>query len=136
MYQTTMDNPVAGNTMSTIGRRFASEEQLNEFTVFPKLPTELRLETFKHALPIGPEGFRMLKVYYSLVNPEEKRKRKGGRKTPSRKKSKPGSKPKSSMEFILWKKCPQQRCRRSLVVPGLHRIARRLSKAESACTAH
>jgi hypothetical protein len=35
---------------------------LTKFTLFPKLPIELRLKIFKLALPIGPRGLRFLKV--------------------------------------------------------------------------
>jgi len=37
-------------------------QALAEFTLFPKLPIELRLKIFKHALPTGPNGLRMLRV--------------------------------------------------------------------------
>jgi hypothetical protein len=39
-----------------------TSEQLTEFTLFPKLAIELRLKIFKHALPTGRKGIRMLKV--------------------------------------------------------------------------
>jgi len=40
----------------------AAPSALTGFTLFPKLPTEFRLKIFRHALPIGPKGFRMLRV--------------------------------------------------------------------------
>jgi hypothetical protein len=40
---------------------------LTEFALFPKLPLELRLKVWKHALPIGPHGLRMIKVVVSTI---------------------------------------------------------------------
>jgi hypothetical protein len=40
----------------------AAPSALMKFTLFPKLPTEIRLKIFRHALPVGPKGFRMLRV--------------------------------------------------------------------------
>ncbi|KAE9376623.1 hypothetical protein N431DRAFT_462444 [Stipitochalara longipes BDJ] len=35
---------------------------LEQFTFFPKLAVEIRLKVWKYALPIGPQGLRLLKV--------------------------------------------------------------------------
>jgi hypothetical protein len=48
-----------------------TRDPTTEFTLFPKLPTELRLKIFKHALPIGSKGFRILKVNCDFVIVEE-----------------------------------------------------------------
>jgi len=54
------------STMVSVKKAIAisasEQETLTSFTPFPKLPLELRLKIFKHALPLGPQGFRVLKV--------------------------------------------------------------------------
>ncbi|KAE9376622.1 hypothetical protein N431DRAFT_453027 [Stipitochalara longipes BDJ] len=45
---------------------------LTEFTLFPKLPPELRQKIFKDAIPTGSQGFRVLKVYGAIVGEENK----------------------------------------------------------------
>jgi hypothetical protein len=50
-----MDSPTSHNS------------PLTEFALFPKLPLELRLKVWKHALPTGPHGLRMIKVAASKL---------------------------------------------------------------------
>jgi len=50
-----MDSPTSHNSL------------LTEFALFPKLPIELRLKVWKHRLPIGPHGLRMIKVAVSTI---------------------------------------------------------------------
>jgi hypothetical protein len=50
-----MDSPTSHNSL------------LTEFPLFSKLPLELRLKVWKHALPIGPHGLRMIKVAVSTI---------------------------------------------------------------------
>jgi len=42
----------------------AAPSALAEFTLFPKLPIELRLKIFREALPTGPRGMRWVKVNF------------------------------------------------------------------------
>jgi hypothetical protein len=58
---------MADNTSDTIAQSVEVQDPLTEFTLFPKLPVELRLKTFKYALPIGPKGLRVLKVAIDTV---------------------------------------------------------------------
>jgi 2EXR family len=48
-------------------------EPLTEFTLFPRLPLELRTKVFQDALPTGPDGLRVIKVSADQVvkNTEE-----------------------------------------------------------------
>lgn len=50
------------NTSDAIAQCVEVQGLLTKFTLFPKLPNELRLKIFKLALPIGPRGLRLLKV--------------------------------------------------------------------------
>jgi len=42
---------------------------LLEFTLFPKLPPELRQKIYNDAMPTGPHGYRMLKVTGHIIAP-------------------------------------------------------------------
>jgi hypothetical protein len=53
---------MAENTIDAIAQCVEVQGLLTKFTLFPKLPNELRLKIFKLALPIGPRGLRLLKV--------------------------------------------------------------------------
>jgi hypothetical protein len=48
--------------------------QHQTFTLFPKLPTELRLKIFKHALPIGTTGKRIIQVKARITAPSRSQK--------------------------------------------------------------
>jgi hypothetical protein len=71
-------------------------QPLTKFTVFPKLPPELRQKIFKDALPSGSRGYRMLWVYGIVIVPDRC-------KNSSTKKSKSKPKPNSKayIEFTL-----------------------------------
>ncbi|PMD63448.1 uncharacterized protein K444DRAFT_715156 [Hyaloscypha bicolor E] len=74
----------------------ALNRPLTEFTVFPTLPPELRQKIFKDALPSGSRGYRVLKVYGTIIMS-------GRRRSSSAKesKSKPEPNPKAYIEFTL-----------------------------------
>jgi hypothetical protein len=59
-------NPTIKNDNIPMKQDFAAEvlhsKQLQEFTPFPKLAVELRLKIWKYALPIGPDGQRLLQL--------------------------------------------------------------------------
>jgi hypothetical protein len=63
---THMTNPAIKNDEIPMKPDFAAEvlhsKQLQEFTPFPKLAVELRLKIWKYALPIGPDGQRLLQL--------------------------------------------------------------------------
>jgi hypothetical protein len=71
-------------------------QPLAKFTVFPKLPPELRQKIFKDALPSGSRGYRMLWVYGTVIVPDQC-------KNSSTKKSKSKPKPNSKayIEFTI-----------------------------------
>jgi hypothetical protein len=74
----------------------ALNRPLTEFTVFPKLPPELRQKIFKDALPSGSRGYRVLKVYGTIIVPDRRR-----NSAAKESKSKPEPNPKPYIEFTL-----------------------------------
>ena len=74
----------------------ALHQPLTKFTVFPKLPPELRQKIFKDALPTGSRGYRMLSVLGTVIVPD-RRKNSSAKKS----KSKPEPNPKAYFEFTL-----------------------------------
>jgi len=74
----------------------ALHQPLTKFTVFPKLPPELRQKIFKDALPTGSRGYRMLSVLGTVTVPD-RRKNSSAKKS----KSKPEPNPKAYFEFTL-----------------------------------
>lgn len=74
----------------------ALNRPLTEFTVFPTLPPELRQEIFKDALPSGSRGYRVLKVYGTIIAPGRRR-----NSSAKKSKSKPEPNPKAYIEFTL-----------------------------------
>jgi hypothetical protein len=69
---------------------------LTEFTVFPKLPPELRQKIFKDALPSSSRGYRVLKVYGTVIVPDRPK-----NSSAKESKSKPEPNPKAYIEFTI-----------------------------------
>jgi hypothetical protein len=84
------------NTHEQVTDPTALHQPLTKFTVFPKLPPELRQKIFNDALPSGSRGYRMLWVYGTVIVPDQC-------KNPSTKQSKSKPKPNSKayIEFTL-----------------------------------
>jgi len=95
-----MDVSKISATMNILEQSFGTfffQEPLAKFTVFPKLPPELRQKIFRTALPTGSRGFRILKVHGTIFPPWEEVKR--GQKISQKKK--PKIEPESHVEFSL-----------------------------------
>jgi len=60
-------NSATMNTHAQATDPTSMHQPLAKFTVFPKLPPELRQKIFKDALPSGSRGYRMLWVYGIVI---------------------------------------------------------------------
>jgi len=62
--QESQNMPTEAAVPSAAQESAADRSALTEFTLFPKLPIELRFKIFRYNLPTGPHGMRWLKVRF------------------------------------------------------------------------